>query len=66
MSHLSLNQYVKKFRNINIEVYSMSSNKIDEGLHDFKLDIGFSYLDNEPILGVEKIHLYKEKIFLSY
>ena len=59
-----LNQYVKKFRNINIQVYSMSSNKIDEGLHDFKLDIGFSYLDNEPILGVEKVHLYKEKYFL--
>ena len=31
------------------------SNKIDEGLHDFKLDIGFSYLDNEPILGA--IHM---------
>ena len=59
-----VNQYVKRFRNINIEVYSMSSNKIDEGLHDFKLDIGFSYLDNEPILGVEKVHLYKEKYFL--
>ena len=59
-----LNQYVKKFRNINIQVYSMSSNKIDEGLHAFKLDIGFSYLDNEPILGVEKVHLYKEKYFL--
>ena len=59
-----LNQYVKKFQNINIEVYSMSSNKIDEGLHDFKLDIGFSYLDNEPILGVEKFHLFKEKYFL--
>ena len=59
-----LNEYVKKNRNINIQVHSMSSNKIDEGLHDFKLDIGFSYLDNEPILGVEKIHLYKEKYFL--
>ena len=42
----------------------MSSNKIDEGLHDFKLDIGFSYLDNEPIMGVEKVHLFKEKYFL--
>ncbi|MDA8711419.1 LysR family transcriptional regulator [Alphaproteobacteria bacterium] len=60
----ALNEYVKKYRNINIQVHSMSSNKIDEGLHDFKLDIGFSYLDNEPILGVEKIHLYKEKYFL--
>ena len=42
----------------------MSSNEIDKNLHDFKLDLGISYLENEPILGVEKIPLYKETYFL--
>lgn len=59
-----LNQFVSKYRNINIQVFSMSSNKIEENLHDFKLDIGFTYLENEPIMNVEKLPLYKEKYFL--
>ena len=36
----------------------------DKNLHDFKLDLGISYLENEPILGVEKIPLYKETYLL--
>jgi len=59
-----LNQFVSKYRNINIQVFSMSSNKIEENLHDFKLDIGFTYLQNEPIMNVEKHPLYKKKYFL--
>ena len=59
-----LNQFVSKYRNINVQVFSMSSNKIEENLHDFKLDIGFTYLENEPIMNVEKLPFYKEKYFL--
>ena len=59
-----LNSFVKKFTNVKLQVISMSSNEIDKNLHDFKLDLGISYLENEPILGVEKIPLYKETYFL--
>ena len=59
-----LNNFVKKFKNVKLEVFSMSSNEIDKNLHDFKLDLGISYLENEPILGVEKIPLYKETYYL--
>ena len=59
-----LNQFVSKFRNINIQVFSMSSKRIQDSLHDFKIDIGFTYLENEPIMSVEKLSLYKEKYFL--
>ena len=59
-----LNSFVKKFKNVKLQVFSMSSNEIDKNLHDFKLDLGISYLDNEPILGVEKIPLYEETYYL--
>ena len=59
-----LNSFVKKFTNVKLQVISMSSNEIDKNLHNFKLDLGISYLENEPILGVEKIPLYKETYFL--
>ena len=59
-----LNNFVKKFQNVKLQVFSMSSNEIDKNLHDFKLDLGISYLENEPILGVEKIPLYKETYYL--
>jgi len=63
VSHI-LNNFIKSYKNVHLEVFSMSSNKIDEQLHDFKLDIGVTYLDNEPIMGVEKYFLYDEKYFL--
>ena len=53
-----LNSFVKKFTNVKLQVISMSSNEIDKNLHDFKLDLGISYLENEPILGaVSYTHL---------
>ena len=59
-----LNSFVKKYTNVKLQVISMSSNEIDKNLHDFKLDLGISYLENEPILGVEKIPLYDETYYL--
>ena len=42
----------------------MPSSKIDEQLHDYKIDIGITYLENEPIKGVTKIPFYDERYFL--
>ena len=59
-----INFFSLKYKNVKIKIYSMPSNKIDEQLHDYKLDIGITYLENEPIIGVEKIPFYNEKYFL--
>ena len=59
-----INFFALKYKNVKIKIYSMPSSKIDEQLHDYKLDIGITYLENEPIMGVDKIHFYNEKYFL--
>ena len=59
-----INFFVQKHKNVNTKVISMPSNKIDEQLHDYKIDIGITYLENEPIKGVTKIPFYDERYFL--
>ena len=59
-----INFFVQKHKNVNTKVISMPSNKIDEQLHDYKIDIGITYLENEPIKGVIKIPFYDERYFL--
>ncbi len=59
-----INFFVQKHKNVNTKVISMPSSKIDEQLHDYKLDIGITYLENEPIKGVVKIPFYDERYFL--
>lgn len=41
-------------------IISMSSQAIQRGLDDFSLHAGITYLDNEPLSGVQGIHLYNE------
>ena len=59
-----INFFVQKHKNVNTKVISMPSSKIDEQLHDYKIDIGITYLENEPIKGVTKIPFYDERYFL--
>ena len=59
-----INFFVQKHKNVNTKVISMPSSKIDEQLHDYKIDIGITYLENEPIKGVVKIPFYDERYFL--
>jgi len=59
-----INFFVQKHKNVNTKVISMPSSKIDEQLHDYKIDIGITYLENEPIKGVIKIPFYDERYFL--
>lgn len=44
-----------------VDVNSMTSAEIQNGLDKFELDAGLTYLDNEPLVNVRKRHLYKEK-----
>jgi DNA-binding transcriptional LysR family regulator len=42
----------------------LTSIEIQRGLDDFSLDIGVTYLDNEPLARVRRLLLYTERYFL--
>jgi DNA-binding transcriptional LysR family regulator len=44
-----------------VEVNSMTSRAIQRALDTFELDAGITYLDNEPLVHVRSIPLYKER-----
>lgn len=50
--------------NIDFTVMSMSSEEILHSLDDFSIDVGITYLDNEPIEGLVSSPLYKERYCL--
>lgn len=45
---------------VTVEIRSMSSQAIEQGLGAFELDAGLTYLDNEPLRGVRPTALYLE------
>jgi DNA-binding transcriptional LysR family regulator len=47
-----------------LQITSLSSIEIQRGLDDFSLDAGISYLDNEPLIGVRTVPLYRERYVL--
>ena len=48
----------------NIVIRSLTSIEIQRGLDDFSLDIGVTYLDNEPLARVRRLQLYMERYVL--
>jgi DNA-binding transcriptional LysR family regulator len=49
---------------VRVTVLSMTSNKILEGLTNFTLDVGLTYLDNEPVPPLDVLTLYHERYVL--
>lgn len=49
---------------IALTVLSLSSIEIQRGLDSFELDAAVTYLDNEPLLRVRSLPLYRERYFL--
>ncbi len=49
---------------IDFSVLSHSSEEILRALHDFSIEAGVTYLDNEPIEGLLQAHLYTERYAL--
>jgi DNA-binding transcriptional LysR family regulator len=47
-----------------ISVRSVSSIDIQRGLDDFSLDVGLTYLDNEPLARIRAVPLYRERYWL--
>jgi DNA-binding transcriptional LysR family regulator len=46
------------------QVISQTSAEIQRGLDDFTIDVGITYLDNEPLSRVRTVPLYKERYVL--
>lgn len=49
---------------VRIEIHSLTSRQIERALHDFELDLGVTYLDNEPLGGIRSHPLYAEQYLL--
>ena len=49
---------------VRIRLLSLSSMEIQRGLDNFDIDAGVTYLDNEPLLRVRTVPLYRERYFL--
>jgi DNA-binding transcriptional LysR family regulator len=49
---------------VRIKLLSLSSIEIQRALDNFDLDAGVTYLDNEPLLRVRAVPLYRERYFL--
>jgi DNA-binding transcriptional LysR family regulator len=49
---------------VTVTVQSLNSMQIERGLDDFELDVGLTYLDWEPLVGVRAMPLYRERYVL--
>jgi DNA-binding transcriptional LysR family regulator len=58
--------FARRHPEVAIDIRSLSSIEIQRGLDAFELDVGFSYLDNEPLARVRSARLFNERyIFVS-
>ncbi|TDD81652.1 LysR family transcriptional regulator [Saccharopolyspora karakumensis] len=49
---------------VRVQVSSMTSIEIQRGLSQYGLDVGVTYIDNEPLTGVRTVPLYSERYLL--
>ncbi len=54
----------KRHPHTTVIIRSLTSIEIQRGLDDFSLDIGITYLDNEPLARVRRLQLYTERYVL--
>jgi DNA-binding transcriptional LysR family regulator len=53
--------FTKLHTETTILIRSLSSAEIQRGLDDFSLDVGFTYLDNDPLVRVRRLSLHRER-----
>lgn len=49
---------------IAVTVHSLTSREIERRLHEFEIDAGITYLDNEPLTGVRGVQIAQERFVL--
>jgi len=57
-------QLVERYPLVGVTVMSLTSMQIERGLEEFELDVGLTYLDNEPLSGVRTLPAYREHYVL--
>jgi DNA-binding transcriptional LysR family regulator len=51
---------------VSVTILSLNSQQIEKGIDDFELDVGLTYLDNEPLANVRAKPIYVERyMFLT-
>lgn len=56
--------FTRKYPRTRVSIMSMSSNDIQRGLDEYEIDIGMTYIDNEPLAHVRVTPLYREQYVL--
>jgi DNA-binding transcriptional LysR family regulator len=56
--------FAKRHPHTTTVIRSLTSIEIQRGLDDFSLDVGVTYLDNEPLVRVRRLQLYVERYVL--
>jgi DNA-binding transcriptional LysR family regulator len=64
MVSLVTTPFADRYPDTTTTVLSMTSKEIQRGLDDFDLDVGLTYLDNEPLVRVRTVPLYRERYVL--
>jgi DNA-binding transcriptional LysR family regulator len=58
--------FYERFPNVLVTILSLNSQQIQQGIDDFELDVGLTYLDNEPLSDVRTKPIYVERyMFLT-
>jgi DNA-binding transcriptional LysR family regulator len=58
--------FIARYPQVTITVLSLNSQGIQRGIEDFELDVGLTYLDNEPLERVKVKPIYQEEyVFLT-
>jgi len=55
---------LRRHRAVELSIHSRTSREIEQGLHESQLDVGVTYLENEPLHGVRTLPLYDERYVL--
>lgn len=56
--------FAKKYPLTQVSIKSLTSAEIQRGLDEYELDVGLTYIDNEPLANVRKTPLYRERYLL--
>ena len=65
VSHL-MGSFYARFPNVRVTILSQTSQEIQRGIDDFELEVGLTYLDNEPLDNVATKPIYfEEYVFLT-
>ncbi|MCP5143999.1 MAG: LysR family transcriptional regulator [Gammaproteobacteria bacterium] len=63
MAHI-LAPFSAQHPSVRLTLHSLTSRQIQTGLHEFELDAGVTYLDNEPLSGVRSVSIMNERYYL--